>query len=228
MTLFSEATSDTYGFSSLEVNIRLLPEIKNLGPKRAKFAAYKQASIEGGFVYLDSDVVVLQRLEALENVKQFTACRDDLSECPFITDKTHPWIHFPWISSAAYFNSGVFACPSGYSAFFDGICAEAFDDESWYKVIIKDKLYDNHFLCLKTAVHDVKIDFISPTGYNWQGLRSKGQLDCELIRDSGLLNKTTGEIVRVAHFAGIRDIHSYLASIPENVAAYIRNCAGTN
>jgi hypothetical protein len=149
LTLFSESNDPKNLLNGLDVNIILLPEIRSLGVKRAKFKAYSLASCDGGFVYLDSDIIVLQKLKELENVSYFTACKDDLSECPFIINKLYPWENYPTIQASNYFNSGVFACPVGMQNFFKTIEAESCNDSDWESVVIPGKLYDNHFLCFK-------------------------------------------------------------------------------
>jgi hypothetical protein len=221
LTLFSESNDPKNLLNGLDVNIILLPEIRSLGVKRAKFKAYSLASCDGGFVYLDSDIIVLQKLKELENVSYFTACKDDLSECPFIINKLYPWENYPTIQASNYFNSGVFACPVGMQNFFKTIEAESCNNSDWESVVIPGKLYDNHFLCFKIVQYGIGVNFISSFEYNWQGFQKGGQLCCYLRQDNVLINANSGSEVKLVHFAGIQDIESYIRQLPADLSSHL-------
>lgn len=213
-------------FSQFGVKLHLLPEIETLGVKRAKFAAYADAAKGGEFVYLDSDIVVLQPLNALMGVNNFTACRDDLSECPFITDKQQPWENYPQWAAERYFNSGVFAAPAGFDAFFEVLCKEAMDDADWGSIVIPGKLHDNHYLCAKVVQHDIPIAFVSEFEYNWQGFRRLNELNCYVDQAGILRNKPEGTPLRLVHFAGIQNIDAYIATLPTEISRVLAMSIG--
>ena len=227
LTVYSEAQDLSQVFAPLGVRIEYLPEIGRLGVKRAKFAAYAHAARQGGFVYLDSDILVLQPLDALSNVDSFTACRDDLSECPFIADRQFPWAKYPEWPGESYFNSGVFSVPAGFDGFFDRIRQESLDDTDWESLIIPGKLYDNHYLCAKLVKYGMEVCFISENEYNWQGLSRFGQLNCYADDAGSLRSIPTNGLLRLAHFAGVKDIDAYIASLPLNVGRILAKSIGT-
>jgi len=207
-------------------NLRILPEIQKFGVKRAKFFAYEDAARRGGFVYLDSDIIVLMPLIDLEDVDKFTACRDDLSECPFIEDRTRPWKRHPKWTSDRYFNSGVFASPSDLSEFFRQIREESTNDLDWSESIVPGKLYDNHYFCAKIVQHNMDVSFISEYIYNWQGFRRFNQLNCYIDDAGALCTKHDGSPLRLVHFAGLEDIEGYLAGLPIEIAQHLALAIG--
>ncbi len=224
--VYSECPRLQSRFQALGAELILLPEIDELGVKRAKFAAYSDAARRGGFVYLDADVIVLQSLDILGSVTEFTACRDDLSECGFISDPMRPWGNFPDVSGDRYFNSGVFAVPSGLDWFFDKIRSESRDDLDWNGVVIPGRLYDNHYLCLKVFENDIPLAFIPESSYNWQGFRRFGALNCFVDDKGDLCNKSDGGLLHLIHFAGVRDIDACIAALPFDVAAIVAQSIG--
>lgn len=202
----------------------LLSSIKELGVKRAKFGAYTMAAQEGDFIYLDSDIIVLNPLTDLIHAKGFTACRDDLHACRhFIPDPSHPWASAPNLSSKNYFNSGVFFAESKFHKIFEQIEEESQNNEEWKKFTIPNKLYDNHFLCAKLAQRDIQINFISETKYNWQGYHQNGGISCFVNEEGKLTNNSTNEPLNLVHFAGISDIDDHIASAPGEIAQILAN-----
>ncbi|WP_172198409.1 hypothetical protein [Niveibacterium sp. COAC-50] len=215
-------------FQSIGAEFFVLPEIELLGVKRAKFSAYAHAAKSGGFVYLDADVIVLQTLDAFDGVSNFTACRDDLSECDFVRDRMRPWENHPDCSGARYFNSGVFAVPAGLGWFFEKIRLESLDDRDWEGAIVPGKLYDNHYLCLKIVQNDVDVDFVSEVKYNWQGFRRFGELNCYVSEEGVLCNRGDGGLLHLVHFAGVRDIDRYISTLPAEIADILARSLGSN
>lgn len=201
-----------------------LSAIKDLGVKRAKFRAYTMAAHEGDFIYLDSDIIVLNPLTDLIHAKGFTACRDDLNACHhFISDTSHPWTSAPNLSSKNYFNSGAFFAESNFHQIFEQIEEESRNDEEWEKFTIPNRLYDNHFLCAKLAQRDIQVNFISETKYNWQGYHQNGGIVCFVNQEGKLTNNITNQPLNLVHFAGISDIDDHIASIPGEVAHIFAN-----
>lgn len=217
ITVYSDDATDELLFSQYGVKLHFLPEIETLGVKRAKFLAYSHAAKGGGFIYMDSDILVLQSLDSLIRVSHFTACRDDMSECQYIIDKARPWKNHPQWTAERYFNSGVFAVPAGFDRFFDLILQEAMDDRDWNSIVVPGKLYDNHYLCAKVAQYDIQVCFISEHEYNWQGFRRFNELNCYVDEAGVLRNKPKGTPLRLVHFAGIQNIDAYLASLPTEI-----------
>lgn len=221
ITVYTESSAMREVFASLGASIHVLKEIRELGVKRAKFTAYAHAAQGGGFAYFDADIVVLQPLDQLFEGDRFTACRDDLSECPFITDSSRPWDNAQELDGSAYFNSGVFSCQEGYADFFLKIAEESLVEGEWQKFIVPGRLYDNHFLCAKTAQYRLDINFLPEHEYNWQGFRRFNQLNCYVDECCQLRNTQTHALLRLAHFAGVPNIDAYLASLPGDVSAIL-------
>jgi len=228
ITIYSTDTSMGPFFTSLGARLRILPEIATLGVKRAKFLAYADAAKNGGFIYLDADILVLQPLEDLIDVSTFTACRDDLSECPFILDTCSPWENYPQWTSELYFNSGVLAAPDGFDSFFSTICKDAMNDNDWASIIIPGKLYDNHYLCAKIVQYQIEVNFVSEYQYNWQGFRRYNELNCYADQAGVLCNKVEKLPLRIVHFAGIRNIDSYIATLPLAVSRILAMAIADN
>lgn len=214
ITIYTDASDLNCFLQDKRTKVKVLPEIATLGVKRAKFLAYADAAKTGGFIYLDADILVLQPLDDLIDVSTFTACRDDLSECPFILDTRHPWANNPQWTSELYFNSGVFAVPDGFDSFFSAICKDAMNDDDWTSIIIPGKLYDNHYLCAKIVQHQIVVNFISEYQYNWQGFRRYNELNCYTDQAGVLCSKVENLPLRIVHFAGIKNIDSYIATLP--------------
>jgi hypothetical protein len=197
-----------------------LPEIERLGVKRSKFAAYRRAAAEGGFIFLDADVVVLESLEPLRWLERLAACPDDLSACWGIPDRTHPWPGDPALAARRYVNAGVLVVPAAARDFVELAARRVADDAFWERYIYPGALYDNHVLCALLNLHAVAIQLVEAAEYNWQGLQVAGALQ---VRRAGehLVNIHTGRRLRLVHFAGIQDVDAYLASLPLEIASLI-------
>ncbi|MEI2415735.1 hypothetical protein V8Z80_06080 [Orrella sp. JC864] len=226
ITVYGESDELAPRLAAHGARMHILPEIATLGVKRAKFYAYAHAAQQGGFIYLDGDIVVLEPLQALCRVERFTACRDDLSGCDFIEDKAYPWVNDPALSGERYFNSGVFAVPQGLGTFFESLRTSAASDEDWLRYIIPGKLHDNHYLCAKLAQQGLEVDFVPEHEYNWQGFTHQGRLDCHADDDGRLRSNATGATLRLVHFAGIDGIDAFLASLPAEVLRPIAKALG--
>ena len=199
-----------------------LPEISSIGVYRARFAVYANAIREGSFLYLDSDIVVLEELSSLTGFDRLAACPDDLSGCDFIADRRCPWPGNPTLENRKYVNAGVIWFPESVAPFLDDIYLKATDDEEWLKHIIPDRLRDNHFLCAQLNLSDQPIHLLDEGTGNWQALRRDGA-----VRSGNhLYNARTGELILLAHFAGIADVDSYLCSLPVDVSSLLCERAG--
>jgi len=196
---------------------KILSEIKSLGVKRAKFVAYLDAITEGSFAHLDADIIVLGDLTELQNEHYFVACRDDMSECSFILDKSKPWPNKPGLTGERYFNSGVFFAPASLKWFFERCYKDALNDKEWNSLIIPDKLFDNHFLCAKVAEYNIPIRWISEYEYNWQGFRKESRILVKPDNEGKLINVNTGRPLKLVHFAGIQDIDRFIIRLPEGI-----------
>jgi hypothetical protein len=201
--------------------LRELPEIQRFGVKRAKFLAYTRALTEfGDFLYLDADIIVLGELGSLRGSALLRAAPDDLSACPFITDRHHPWPGDPELSNDCYVNSGVLYVPAGLSDFFEYMRERSLSNECWQRYIIPGRLYDNHFLCAHLNLCNVPVDPIDPEQYNWPGFLLRGEL--QVTRQGHqLVNKTSGKPLKLVHFAGISDVEALLCSLPVDVASLL-------
>jgi O-methyltransferase len=197
-----------------------LPEIRALGVKRAKFTAYRRAMEGGGFLYLDSDIIVLERLDELAACGNFAGCPDDLSGCPFIADKRHPWPGDPELENRIYINSGVFFAPSSTREFIERLHELSLSDEIWDRYIFPGGLYDNHFLCAQLNLQDQPVELLDASVYNWQGFYKGGQLQVER-KGNALVNRETDKVLKLVHFAGIRNVDDFLCSLPASVSSLL-------
>jgi hypothetical protein len=212
-------------FQMLGAETRRLPEIRALGVPRARFCAYWDAIARGPFIWLDSDVIVVDRLDALEPQEELVACRDDLSGCPFIEDKVHPWPARPDLDSGRYFNAGVFASPASWVEFWRACYNGALDDSCW-RSLMNEELGDNHFLCGMVADRAAPTRWVSEYGYNWRGLHKAGVPQVSLDAKGCLVHRGSGERLRLLHFAGIRDRDEFLLRLPPDVLAVVARAAG--
>lgn len=214
---------DASAFSGLTPFARIvpLPAIADIGVKRAKFTMYRMAMDGGPFVYLDGDIVVLRRLDALFASAGLTASADDLSGCPFIVDRTHPWPGDPTLANRRYVNSGVLGFGAHLARWVSSMEALALDDEFWMAHIHPDGLFDNHVLCAMLELHDIPLTLVSATEYNWQGYRSPaGDLVAAALGGT-LVHRGDGVPLRLVHFAGVRNVEEHLMSVPLAVAEII-------
>jgi hypothetical protein len=136
-----------------------------------------------------------------------------------------PWSSSPELSGEKYFNSGVFAVPSGFFEFFREIEQSASDINEWLRYIVPGKLYDNHFICAKIAQHQIPVKFISEYEYNWQGFRSFGRLNCYLDETFNLRSHQD-VLLRLVHFAGVQDIDAYVSSLPLDIIRVLAEQVG--
>jgi hypothetical protein len=221
LTVFCE---DAAEFSLLPrlgpCTIEELPEIRSFGVKRAKFAAYSKKIKSGGFLYLDSDIIVLSPLDELADCKMFSGCPDDLSACSFIQNRRYPWPGDPALKNCVYINSGVFYAPFPTRDFFDELHELSLSDDLWSRYILPDGLYDNHFLCAQLNLKKQPVHLLDPLTYNWQGFYKEGTLQvCR--RDNSLVNRESGTELKLVHFAGIQDIDHFLRALPRDISSFL-------
>lgn len=203
-------------------------DIAERGVKRAKLTAYEDAARGGSFVYLDADVVVLDRLDELLDPTDpyLTACRDDLDGCPFIHDRQHPWPGDPQLFNQRYVNTGVMGFGRSMLGYLEDLRRRGDDDAFWNRYIHPDGLFDNHVFCAYLNLVDVPLRTVSERRFNWQGLRRPDGSCCAERRHGSLWNIDSGERLHVVHFAGVRDVDRYLTELPLEVGRHI-NAAST-
>lgn len=205
----------------------LLPEIYTLGVKRAKFLAYQKAASTGPFIYLDADTLVLSDISELTAHQTLAGCPDDLSGCPAIKDRSRPWPEAPDLENRIYINSGVFFAPATWRGRFDELANACLDETIWRRHILPGVLYDNHFLCAWLNRWDEPVAPLDPEVYNWQGLHKHGVV--QVFRRDGLLwnKQAPTKRLRIAHFAGVRDIDTFLTTLDPDIGALLAR-AGTS
>jgi hypothetical protein len=197
-----------------------LPEMAALGAKRSKMAAFRHAIDSGSFLYLDADAIVLEPLDELTNCEVLSGCCDDLSHCPYIEDKDHPWPNAPELRRNTYINSGVFYAPASRKAFFDELHRLSRIDDEWNKYIFPNCLFDNHFFCALLNLTQEPVQFLDPQLYGWQGFWHYGQLEVER-RGHQLVNKRDSRPLKIAIFAGVRQSYDFLLTLPPDVASLL-------
>ena len=203
------------------VRTAVLAQITNLGAKRAKFVAFDNAIEEGAFLYLDADTLVLADISELSSHRIFAACPDDLSEVPAVINRSHPWPQHPGLQSRLYINSGVFYAPDSFAPELHELARLAANDAEWSRYILPGILYDNHFLCAWLNQWHTQIARMDANIYNWQGLRRNGEIRV-FRKQGGLYNKLDqSKQLKIAHFAGIRDIDSFLTTVDPGIGALL-------
>ena len=197
-----------------------LPEIRHYGVKRAKFAAYRRAVAEGSFLFLDADIIVLDSLAELEDDRCLVAAPDDLAECWFIDDKSHPWKGDPSLAANVYFNSGVMFFPASLGGFVERIERESRVDASYTKYSLEPWLSDNPFLCAYVNKDSIPYRPVDGRVFNWQGLVRDGD---SLVTGIGgrIVNRETGIPLRLLHFAGIADIDEFMFKLDDEAVRLI-------
>lgn len=220
ITIFCEDKAHYEGVCSVGLCEAVeLPEIKEYGAKRAKFAAYKIASEQGSFLYLDSDIIVLDSLEGLMSEESLVSCYDDLSECA-VPDPQFPWPGDPNLRAEVYFNVGVVYFPQACSEFIDRLYQVARDDRIWSNYIFEGVLYCNHFLCAFANIWKEPLVYADEFQYNWQGFVRGNRLQVKRDRNR-LINIETGKPLHLAHFAGIKNMDKFLKEMNPDVSSLL-------
>ncbi len=197
-----------------------VPEMSVIGAKRSKFAAYRHAAQSGSFLYLDADAIVLEPLDELAHGEVLSGCDDDLSHCPFIVDKLHPWPNAPELHKDVYINSDIFYFPAGRKDLLEEMYQQSRNDEQWNRYTFPNCLYDNHFLCAFLNLKKEPINFLDPTQYGWQGFYFYDQIQVERRGDQ-LVNKNSGVVLKLILFAGIRQSYDLMLTWPPDIASLV-------
>jgi O-methyltransferase len=203
------------------VELKQLPAITERGAKRAKFTAYADAIQRGSFLYLDCDVVVLDRLDELLNGHEIAAADDDLTECPFIADRRYPWPGDPSLPNNLYINSGVVFFPAESRAFLEKLEHLARDEATWTRYILPGQLYDNHFLCAQLNLECVPVRRVSGSRFNWQGFRNQQRIQVEREGRRLITHCSPVGTLALVHFAGIADPDRFLRTVNPSIASRI-------
>ncbi len=197
-----------------------LPEMTVRGAKRSKLEAFRHAIDSGSFLYLDADAIVLEPLDEFTSYRDLSGCSDDLSHCPFIKDKDHPWPNAPELRRSVYINSGIFYAPAGCKPLFDELHRQSRIDAQWNKYIFPDCLFDNHFFCAFLNLRKEAVRLLDEKVYGWQGFWHHDQLQVER-RGQHLVNKFDGRVLKIVLFAGIRQSYDFVLSLPPDIASLL-------
>jgi hypothetical protein len=190
------------------------------GAKRAKPGVWAHALASGPFVYLDADAIVLEALDAFSDAEAICACPDELSQCDYIADRAFPWPNAPQSRNEVYVNSGVLYFPVAARWFLEHIAREAADDARWEELTFRGRLYDNHYFCAQLNLLKPRLRLFDPRVYDWQGLLNGSELQV-VRRGNSLVNCETGERLRIAIFAGVRQSLELLTSFPIDVSSLL-------
>jgi len=224
LTIFCDSDVFERAFGTCErLRIRVLSSIQELGVKRAKFDLFVEMSGEA-FVYLDSDVIVLEDLSCLFTGDLLAGCPDTLEECSYIEDREYPWPGDSSLQNRRYCNSGVLFIPPSMRSFFGTIRDLARDDKCWRRYIIPGRLYDNHFLCAMLNRLNIEFRQLDPVSFGWSALRSG--FNWNVTRSGNhLIHQPTGKMLRLAVFAGGEPDFFY-ARMPAWLAAFLQSRGG--
>lgn len=226
LTIYCDTEAFVEVFPQSErVSVRILPSILDKGVKRAKFDLYVEMC-DQPFTYLDSDVIVLEDLSSLFEGELIAACPDSLEECPFIENRQYPWPNDPQLQNRRYCNAGVVFVPGSMRPFLEQIRELAWDDECWRRYIIPGKLYDNHFFCAMLNRFDIEFRPLEPLEYGIKGLRSLNRWNV-MRQGNHLIHQSTGQLLRLAHFAFGQDPDFAYARMPSWLAAFLQDRAGS-
>jgi hypothetical protein len=149
------------------------------------------------------------------------ACRDELTGCPFVVDRAHPWPGHPELEATRYVNSGVLGFGIGCRDAVEQAWSATRDDEFWASHVHPGGLFDNHVLCALIELHNWPIEFVDAVRFNWQGFRDDDGTCIAEVVDGVLVHGPTGTPLHLVHFAGIRNLDRYLGDIPFEIAAFI-------
>jgi len=234
LTLYCDDETLFRHFRGPRCKVAELPEIKTLGPKRAKLTAFAAALREGGTIWLDADAIVLESLEGMWGGNEILGCADELEYCPFIADRTRPWPLAPELENRRFINSGGFFAPASLYPFFEQLRLASLDETTWKKyawAVLDEEVCrrfhfdgsmdDNHFFCaFLNLCRDVPVRLLDPKTYGWRGFLKDGQAQ---VRREGprLLNRETGEPLKLVLFAGVRQTPELLRSLPLEISTLI-------
>ncbi|MGA3098418.1 MAG: hypothetical protein ABSF25_18345 [Bryobacteraceae bacterium] len=218
---------DENGFRELRgrrCDIVELAEMKRLGAKRAKLTAYAAALREGDVIYLDADAIVLESLDDLWGGSRIKGVVINLEQhlefLTFIQDANRPWPGNPSLLNRCYIMSGGFYAPAELFPLFDQIRLASLDDATWRRYIAEGFMYDQHFFNALLSMYEAPIEVLDPAVYGCEGFVKKGDLQ---VYRSGprLINKHTGQTLRLILFAGLQQSPELLRSLPIDIAALI-------
>ena len=219
LTIYCHSQRAFADLASAHCAVVEIPDMAALGAKRSKFTAFRRAIKSGSFVYLDADAIVLEPLVELTRNDALSGCPDDLLQCPFITDKSHPWPNAPELVNNVYINSGVLFVPASREPFIEEIYEQSRFDLVWNKYIFPGKLFDNHFLCAALNLQQEPVTFLDQQVYGWQGFWN-GSIQAERRGDQ-LVNKANGKVLKIVVFAGLQQSYDLLLSLPAEIASLL-------
>jgi hypothetical protein len=219
----SELYPKAFGHSE-RLRFRILPSIRQLGVKRARFDLYVEMSVEP-FVYLDSDIIVLEDLSSLFTGDQIAACPETFEECPFIENHEYPWPGDPTLKNRRYCNSGLLFFPTSVRPFLQRIRDLVQDDDCWRRYIIPGWLNDNHFFGAMLNLFDVDFRPLDRREFGIAGLRTLHTWNV-IRRGNQLIHQPTGQVLRLAHFAYGQDPDYCYARMPAWLAAFLQERGG--
>lgn len=220
LTIYCDRGDPFAHLTSPRCVVEEIADMPALGAKRSKLTAWHRAVQAGSFLYLDADAIVLKSLAEVAENDTISGCSDDLSHCPFIADKHHPWPHAQELRNEKYINSGLLWVPVSRQAFIDELYEQGQSDETWNKYIFPDKLFDNHFLCALLTLRHEPVCLLDQHIYGWQGFWQGAQLQVERRADQ-LVNKVSGKALKVVLFAGQRQSFEFFLSLPVEVASLL-------
>jgi hypothetical protein len=225
LTVFcdSELFAELFGYYP-RLNCRVLPGIWERGVKRARFDLYAEMCGKP-FVYLDSDVIVLEDLSSLFTGDTIAGCRDTLEECPFVESRQFPWPGDPKLQNRRYCNDGVLFLPASMRRFLESIRDLARDDAWWERYIIPGRLYANHFFCAMLNRFDVEYRPLDPHSFGWSGLFSGGNWKATRSGNH-LVHQPTGKMLYLTIFAHGHDPDYCYSRMPSWLAAFLQEKGG--
>ena len=219
LTVYCDSQIGFADLASPRCAIVEIPDMAVLGAKRSKFTAFRRAIKSGSFVYLDADAIVLEPLDELLLNNNLSGCPDDLLQCPFITDKSHPWPNAPELLNKVYINSGILFIPANREPFIEEIYNQSRFDFVWNRYIFPGKLFDNHFLCAALNLQQEPVTLLDQQIYGWQGFWNGG-VQAERRHDQ-LVNRVNGKVLKIVVFASLQQSYDLLLSLPAEIASLL-------
>ena len=116
--------------------------------------------------------------------------------------------------------SGGFYAPAELFPLFEQIRLASLDDATWRRYIAEGFMYDQHFFNALPSMYEAPIEVLDPAVYGCEGFVNQGDLQ---VYRSGprLINKYTGQALRLILFAGLQQTPELLRSLPIDIAALI-------
>lgn len=221
---------DVFGDLARETGCRLVPfpDLRRLGAYRAKPRAWAHALQEGPFLYLDSDIIALEPLDAGFPDDLVSASPDPAPAA--LGWGPNPWPRDPGLACRSYVNTGVVHFPAFVAGFLAELASLAEDEEAWRRWNLR--FHDQDVFNALANLRDLPLAFLDPRVWNFDGFLTqelmrqwqhgfRGPIPPELLLVERLglhlCSLEDGRVLKLVHLAGIRQRSAFLGLLPRPV-----------